>query len=200
MTAGRGPTQETTSAAFFEAKYAAVDDPWDFATDPAERARYADLLSMLGDRRYERGFEPGCSIGELSVLLAPRCASLLAIDISSIAVDRARRRCRDLPQVELRVGRLPDDLPTDHRGAFDLVVFSEVGYYFDRPTLRRLIDRLAALLEPGGELVAVHWTGRSDDHLITGEAVHEELGTCRGLVEIAAEARPGYVIGKWGRA
>ena len=54
-------------------------------------------------------------------------------------------------------------------------MFSELGYYFERPDLDALVDRLVAALEPGGELVACHWRGTSPDHRLHGDTVHEAL-------------------------
>jgi SAM-dependent methyltransferase len=122
---------DTTSQAFFDAIYERSSDPWSFATDPTERARYSDIVSLLGNIQFRSGFEPGCSIGELTVMLAPRCERLLAIDISPRAVALARQRCRGIANVEVRHGRLPDDLP---KPDVDLVVLSEIGYTTSLPT------------------------------------------------------------------
>ena len=50
-------------AAYFEALYAADEDPWDFTTSAYERAKYDRTVAALGDRRFARGLEVGCSIG-----------------------------------------------------------------------------------------------------------------------------------------
>ena len=56
----------------FEAQYRARRDPWNFACSPYEQHRYSVAIAMLPQPRYRRGFEPGCSIGELTVRLAAR--------------------------------------------------------------------------------------------------------------------------------
>jgi predicted TPR repeat methyltransferase len=190
------PRPSPSSTEFFDAMYADDEDPWAFATSPYERGRYRDLLHLLGPGPFPRAFEPGCSIGVLTDELAPRCGALLAMDASSRAVDHARRRCGGHPGVELRVGRLPEDLPV---GPFDLIVFSEVGYYFPAPVLAALLDGLTARLEPGGLLAGTHWTGRSADHVQSGTAVHDLLDRTAGLRRRQRTVRPGYELGAWVR-
>jgi SAM-dependent methyltransferase len=187
---------DPTSQAFFDEMYSRSSDPWGFATDPYERSRYEHIDALLGDDTFERAFEPGCSIGELTAMLAPRCRHLLAMDISPIALERARARCADLAHVELRQGRLPEGLPD---GPFDLVVFSEIGYYLDRATLTDVVDGLAERSVPAGLMIAAHWTGTSADHVLSGHEVHEVLAAHPGFETVVFEERPGYLIGTWRR-
>ena len=69
----RGLIRES-SGEVFEALYRADPDPWRFASSTYEQGRYATLLRALQRDHYEYAFEPGCSIGEFTALLAPRCA------------------------------------------------------------------------------------------------------------------------------
>lgn len=177
--------------AFFEDAYRRTADPWSFADDPTEGARYDRIVAQLGDRTFAAAFEPGCSIGVLTERLAARCRALLAIDVAPSAVARARARCVHFPHVTVTVGRLPDDIPS---GPLDLVVVSEVGYYFDRPTLGRVIDRVIEPLVPGGLLVACHWTGTSPDHVLSGQVVHEVLDGHDGLDALHHEEHATYVL------
>jgi SAM-dependent methyltransferase len=164
---------DPTSQTFFEEKYAAAADPWAFATSTYEQYRYGTILAALAQGRYHRAFEPGCSIGVLTERLAHVCAHVEAMDISPTAVSRAQDRCRSLPNVVIKQGALPDQMP---EGTFDLIVFSEIGYYFDRPTLISLARQLFNKLRTEGILLAVHWLGVSPDHRLSGEQVHGLLG------------------------
>ena len=98
-------TTNTTSQTFFEEKYANDPDPWAFASSAYELNRYDATISALQRRRYQRAFEPGCSVGVLTARLATLCDHVDAIDISPTAVERARERCRDLHNVSLVFGR-----------------------------------------------------------------------------------------------
>lgn len=187
---------DPTSAAFFEAKYRADSDPWHFATDAYELRRYATTLDAVGPGPFASAFEPGCSIGVLTALLAPRCAALTAIDASPSAVEVARERVADHPHVDVATMALPD-MPI---GPFDLIVFSEVGYYFDAESLTSLVDRLVTRLTPHGRLVAAHWTGRSADHVLDASSVHRTIDRHRELTsDIATRDEGGYLLGRWHR-
>ncbi|WBA41674.1 class I SAM-dependent DNA methyltransferase [Hymenobacter canadensis] len=157
---------------YFEAVYRANTDPWNFETSPYEHAKYADTLAALPpERHYASGFEVGCSLGVLTEMLAPRCRHLLSIDVAEAPLVRARQRCAHLPQVEFQRLTLPDDFPTDRR--FDLMVLSEVGYYWAMPDLERVATALLSALQPGGHLLLVHWTPPVHDYPLTGDEVHD---------------------------
>jgi SAM-dependent methyltransferase len=188
---------ETTSAEFFERKYLAESDPWKFATNEYEQFRYDTILRLLESARYGHAFEPGCSIGELTVRLAPLCDHLTALDISTTASRRARQLCLKFSQVIVVCGALPDFVPVN---ALDLVVLSEVGYYFGGEQLRSIGNSLVLQLNEGGTLIASHWLGSSRDHRLHGDDVHEVLQTLTGLSLTARERYEGFRIDKWIKA
>ncbi|ASR01016.1 class I SAM-dependent DNA methyltransferase [Gordonia rubripertincta] len=157
---------------YFHEMYAASDDPWGFASRWYEQRKYALTLAALTKPRYRSAFEPGCSIGVLSEGLAPRCDRLLSTDVSPRAVDLARQRLAGHAHVDVRVGDIAADWPSQ---PFDLVVLSEVLYYLDADSLTDLIARLPAALAPGGEVVAVHWRWPVDEYPQSGDDVHTAL-------------------------
>ena len=160
------------SPAYFDDVYAAHADPWGFATLPYEAAKYAATLDALPRARYRAALEIGCSIGVLTRLLAARCDHLVAVDVSEVALAQARVRLQDLPHVSVARLQLPDE---DPGGAYDLVVLSEVGYYWSPRDLDRAAALIARRLLPDGHLVLVHWTPHVPDYPMTGDAVHERL-------------------------
>ena len=166
------PTKPTTTLTpgYFDDVYRANDDPWQFASSPYERDKYATTLAALSRPRYERAFEIGSSIGVFTAQLAPRCGYLLSVDVSEAALAQARQRCAALPQVEIKKMQVPDEFPT---GQFDLILLAEVGYYMSPPDLARTADRLLAALPAGGQLLLVHWTPVVHDYPQTGDEVHE---------------------------
>ena len=187
---------DATSAEAFDAKYRADPDPWNFAGSAYERGRYAATLAALGRPRYEMAYEPGCSVGELTVQLASRCTHVLATDLSATAVARAALRCRGHENVTVRVAAGPAEVPPV---SLDLIVFSEIGYYFDAAPLTRFATRLAGALAPGGEWIAVHWLGHSVDHKLHGDQVHEGLRGCLPLTWISGARHSGFRIDSWVR-
>lgn len=154
--------------AYFERLYAAADDPWHFRTSRYEREKYAATLAALGERRFARAFEIGCSIGELTAMLAPRCNALLAVDISERAVVLARRRCSAHANLRIVKMTFPREFPP---GRFDLVVLSEVGYYWSDCDLALAKNRIATIAA-GGLLQLVHFLPKVDEYVRDGDSVH----------------------------
>jgi SAM-dependent methyltransferase len=151
---------------YFERLYREHPDPWRFADSAYEHAKYEATLAALPRARYEAALELGCSIGVLTRRLGERCSDLLAIDVAEEALERARERCRDQPQVRFGLHHLPREFPG---GRFDLVLLSEVGYYFGRDDLRLLIERILAALTGHGHLLLVHWRPYVADYPLTGD-------------------------------
>jgi len=180
----------------FEELYRADADPWSFATSWYEQRRYDVTIACLPQARYRRAFEPGCAIGELTRRLATRCDELLAIDAAPTAVAEATARCRPLRNVRVGLGQVPADWPS---GRFDLVVLSEIGYYFDREALAQLRDVAIASLEPDGTLLAVHWRGFSEVHLLPGDVVHDCLAEGGGLHHLVGHREEAFVLDAWVR-
>ncbi len=188
--------RNTSSEQFFEVKYRHQTDPWQFASSAYELDRYTTTLALLDSRRFDRAFEPGCSIGILTEQLASRCGHVEALEISATAVQRARTRCRHLGNVVIRHGALPLNTPA---GGFDLIVFSEIGYYFAEPQLRAVAKDLASRLTPGGMLLATHWLGESPDHRLSGDGVHSILEATIPYPRTASQRHEGFRIDRWER-
>jgi SAM-dependent methyltransferase len=184
-------------AAYFEALYAADEDPWGFATSPYERAKYDRTVAALGDRRFGAALEVGCSIGVLTARLAARCDRLLAVDVAPTAVARARARLAGVAGVTVERRGLPDEMPA---GPFDLIVASEVLYYWDAPLLARGRRALRDALAPGGSLLAVHWRGPVRHYPQGGDAVHDAIADDPGdLVHAVSERTDDYRLDRWDR-
>jgi len=164
--------ERSLPSTYFDAVYAASDDPWSFETSAYEAGKYEATLAALGGRHFARALEVGCSIGVLTTLLAPHCDELLAVDVSKAALARARARCAALQQVRFACLRVPDAFPP---GRFDLVLTSEVAYYWSPADLERAADAIETCLVPGGLWLLVHWTPLVHDYPQTGDAVHDAI-------------------------
>jgi Nodulation protein S (NodS) len=183
----------TTSQIFFEQKYRQSSDPWRFATNPYELDRYATILKSLAHDRYQRCFEPGCSIGVLTVGLSSLCGQVEAIEISPTAAALARERCATLPNVTVHCAGLADYAPAP----FDLLVFSEVGYYFSAPVLRAILGRCVGNLTLQGTMLASHWLGSSSDHILGGDAVHQMIASIPGIRLEHSLHYDGFRLDRW---
>ena len=166
------PDPGTLATSYFDRMYDKSGDPWGFATRWYERRKYGLTVAALPRPHYTRAFEAGCSIGVLTAELAPRCDQLLAVDTSAEAVRQATARTAHLPHVTVEQRRLPGEWPP---GSFDLVVLSEIGYYFAAADLAALIEACVASLSPGGTLLAAHWRHRVPDYPLRGDDVHDAI-------------------------
>ena len=156
----------------FDKVYRSTKDPWNFESSWYELRKYQLSLAMLPNPHYQRCFELGASIGVLSQALAPRCDRLVTIEASPAAVAVARQRLQGIPHVEVRCGSVPEDWPDEE---YDLLVLSEIGYYFDQESFAEIAKRCSSLFDSGGTVLAVHWLGNSPDHLRNGDEVHSDL-------------------------
>jgi SAM-dependent methyltransferase len=122
----------------------------------------------------------------------------VACDIAPTAVRLARQRCAGLPNVHIDQGDLAKSMP---QGPFDLIIFSEIGYYFAAAELAGIVQALAARLGPGGEFVAVHWRGRSEDHVLRGDEVHAILKEAlhERCTWLKGERHPEFRLDAWQR-
>ncbi len=149
--------RDTLGRDHFEALYAARPDPWRLATSDYERQKYAATLAALPRQRYARGFEVGCALGILTAELGRRCDDLLAVEPVAPALAAARARNAGQPHIRFAAMFVPGDWPEER---FDLVVVSEVIDYLGAEDVTALAGRVAASLEPGGDVVLVHWVGK----------------------------------------
>jgi cyclopropane fatty-acyl-phospholipid synthase-like methyltransferase len=174
---------------YFEELYGASDDPWDFSTSGYEKQKYDRTLAALGARRFTRALEVGCSIGVFTAMLAPYCGELLAVDASEKAVALARERLSHLANVRVERRTMPEEMP---EGPFDLIVVSEVLYYFDRDTMLTVLGSLQRSLGSGGTLLAVHWRHQTQTYPLQGDEVHGLIRSGTSLSLVSAETTPDY--------
>ncbi len=180
----------TLDAGYFEAMYKAAADPWGFGDRWYERRKYAISVAQLPERRYRSAFEPGCSVGVLTRLLGRRCDSLLSCDLAEAAVTAAARRTADMPHVRVERRHIPGQWPA---GRFDLIVFSEILYYFGDDDLDQVLDHGVRALRPGGTLLAVHWRHPVAEHPRSGDDVHRALALRPGLARLVSHREPDFL-------
>jgi SAM-dependent methyltransferase len=147
---------------------------------------------MLPWARYRHAFEPACSIGELTALLAPHCEALLSCDGAAAAVAAARARTAEFPQVSVDQRTLPGDWPHE-AGPFDLIMFSEMLYYLSDEDLARTIGLAVDSLEAGGTLLAVHWRRPVPFHPQTGDEAHAAIAARPELTLLADHREPDFL-------
>jgi 2-polyprenyl-3-methyl-5-hydroxy-6-metoxy-1,4-benzoquinol methylase len=178
------------------------EDPWNYTSSPDEADRFrsaAELLDLARENKpFENAFEVGCSEGFFTEMLAPRCQSLLAVDISQVALCRAQQRCKGqgvrFEQWNLFASPAPANL--------DLIVVMDVLEYFFRPAdVRCARDKLIGALRPGGyllvgnsrqsEVFETSWWGKW--MLRGGKRIAEFIRDHPQLEFVAGETRGIYV-------
>ncbi|HEX4339959.1 MAG TPA: SAM-dependent methyltransferase [Polyangiaceae bacterium] len=174
---------------YFSRIYRDSKDPWNFEESWYERRKYALTLASLPRERYARAFEPGCSIGVLSELLAPRCDALVCYELVTSVADRARERLKKYPNASVDVRAIPDDWPD---GELDLVLFSEVVYYLDSDGVDAVAKNVERTLVAGGHVVAVHYL-KETDYPLSGDAAHAELERrMTGMARLGSYVEPSF--------
>lgn len=161
------------------AQYAASEDPWHTQRGWYEQRKRDLVLASLPRQRYNSAFEPGCSVGELTARLAERCDALLAADLHPAAVSATRSKTSTWPGVRVERLLLPQEWPNS--GQFDLIVLSEIGYYFSPPAWRATCCRIASSLAAEATVLACHWLHDFDDRTQTTIDVHFELDRALSL-------------------
>ncbi|HEY3998301.1 MAG TPA: SAM-dependent methyltransferase [Candidatus Xenobia bacterium] len=149
----------STSQERFDLLFSALPDPWHFERSPFEHERLSRLFQSFGGRRFQRALEVGCAEGTFTGRLAEVADHVTGLDVSEVALARARTRHPSLTFVQHDLGSGPLAEPP-----FDLVVASEVLYFFEDPgLLHRVADALVQGLVPGGWLVLAHMRLLKDD-------------------------------------
>lgn len=182
---------------YFDALYAASDDPYASRERWYEARKRAVLLAALPQARYRRVYEPGCGIGELTLALSHRCDRLLASDFSAHAVELARRRTAARPNVQVERHALPADWPRE-AGPFDLIVLSELGYFLERRDMQRVAECCKDALEADGTLIACDWRPDFAQRALSTTEVHGILAAL-GLARLALHEEDDFVLQVWAR-
>ena len=130
----------------WDSSYAGSLPPWDIGRPQPAFVRLAEVGALTGAL-----LDAGCGTGEHTILAARLGARALGIDISTLAIETARRKAaeRDVDasfQVfdALRVETLGE--------VFDTVVDSGLFHVFDDAARARYVAAVHAVLRPGGHL------------------------------------------------
>jgi len=181
---------------YFNTLYGAADDPWSIKTRWYEARKRKLLDAVLPRERFHRAFEPGCGNGDFTALLLERCDAVVAMDLHPRAVSQARARFPGCGRIAITQGTLPDDWPP---GKFDLIVVSELGYYFDVGNWARFVERLEGALADDAVVVACHWRDAFDARQLETKAVHDAFTNVNGLTHQVAHRERDFLLDVWTR-
>lgn len=156
----------------FEAKFRDDIDPWDYTGSRFEAFKRQILLNACGRYKHGRVLELGCAIGETTRSLSPLSLRLLAVDGSSTALEEAASRLSGAHHIQFRRAILPQEMP---KGAYDLIVVSELAYYLPAHRLSALATNTIAVLAPRGRVVLLNHRRAFDDAAVLPALAHRRL-------------------------
>jgi SAM-dependent methyltransferase len=145
--------------------YARTDDPWEVGAPCCEAERIDAVARALPRPRYQAALDIGCGNGELARRIAPRCVTYTGLDAVPAALAAARRA---VPGARFVRAFLPCALPEAPRGAYDLVMLSEMLYFLDRDAIADLAGRIDDG-HPESDVIVVTWRGPTG-HTLGGDS------------------------------
>jgi len=138
----------------WDSSYAGTSPPWDIGRPQPAFVRLADAGALTGAL-----LDAGCGTGEHTILAARRGARALGIDISTLAIETARRKAADR-EVDASF-RVFDALRVETLGeVFDTVVDCGLFHAFDDAARARYVAALHAVLRPGGHFHLICFSDR----------------------------------------
>jgi SAM-dependent methyltransferase len=137
--------RQTKSQEFF----ASAAGQWDrLRQDLFGRASYLHALPGLLDSEWVVG-DLGCGTGQVAAALAPFVKQVIAVDRSNDMLQSARRRLRDMANVDVRRGEL-EALPIQD-GELDAATLLLVLHHLSDPA--QALAEAARVMRPGGRLL-----------------------------------------------
>ncbi|MFZ7094487.1 class I SAM-dependent methyltransferase [Primorskyibacter sp. 2E233] len=104
-----------------------LENPWEMDS-PKEQHRFRETLAHLSslDTPFHTILELGCGEGHQSLHLQTICTQVFGVDISDMAVRRARERCPDGQFSAIPLEQIDSAFEGQH---FDMITACEVLYY-----------------------------------------------------------------------
>lgn len=180
----------------WDAVYADDSAPWDIGRPQAAFVR----LSDAGEIR-SPVLDSGCGTGEHAIMLAGRGHEVVGIDLSAVAVERARRKAAERNvAATFQVGDVLELDTLDRR--FATIVDNGVFHVFDDDDRARYVRSLAAAAEPGCTLhlmcFSEHTPGATGPRRVTQAELRDAFTDGWRIERIEAaklEVRPEWAPG-----
>jgi SAM-dependent methyltransferase len=152
-----------TTPSWDDAYTGRVPAPWDIGQPQPAFVRLARQGLLTG-----RLLDAGCGTGEQTLLAASSGADALGVDVSPLAIERARGKAaaRGVPAAaggQMGTARfgVADALSLGDLGqSFDTILDSGLFHVFDDGSRARYVTSLASVLSPGGRLYLMCFSDR----------------------------------------
>ena len=133
----------------------------EFLTYTDEKGHLAKgILRIIKPRKIWTFLDVGCGTGEITVPIARRVSSTVAIDINGYVLDQAKKNARGLKSIKFVKA---DWTKVKSLGKFDFVLSSHALYSsFFRGQLRAALIKLVRHVKPGGYLLIIHFGTTGD--------------------------------------
>ncbi|HVZ12416.1 MAG TPA: SAM-dependent methyltransferase [Patescibacteria group bacterium] len=101
-----------------------IQDHWNFEKSDFEKKRFEQMLKFCNYVPHKTILEIGCAEGHFTKYLTKISQSVTAVDVSSIAIEYARKKVLEATFKVLKLEEIP--IPEEK---YDLVICSETLYY-----------------------------------------------------------------------
>ncbi|QNP49145.1 class I SAM-dependent DNA methyltransferase [Diaphorobacter aerolatus] len=169
-------------------------DPWGYERSWYEERRRMLTLASLVKPRFSHVLELGCSTGRMTAHLAARAERVTAVDISPVAIDKARARLPDVPHIDWQCADLTQHWP---EGRFDAVLLCDIGYYWSEAELRGIVGHVAASAADDAMLLAAHWRHPFEQATISTQTVHACIAGTLPWQRYSRSEDPDLLIEVW---
>jgi cyclopropane fatty-acyl-phospholipid synthase-like methyltransferase len=134
----------TTPSAGWDTAYEGSPAPWDIGRPQPAFVRLAEAGLLSG-----RLLDAGCGTGEHVLLAAAHGADAMGVDLSGLAIEKARAKAAERGLIARF--EVADALHLERLGErFGTVIDSGLFHVFDDADRPRYVTSLAAVIEPGG--------------------------------------------------
>jgi len=183
----------------FDALYDNLGDPWLSSAScyRYQRLKYQRLVGMLPQRPFGRALDIGCGLGVLTRFLAPHVGTIVGVDVSAKAAERAALMSAGITNIQFRQSDLRTLNPASD-GQFDLIVLADTMYYLSPlpdETLQCISRQVTQLLVPGGMLLlANHFFFGFDSDSRLSRRIHDCFEQQPGLKLSRSHRRCFYLV------
>jgi SAM-dependent methyltransferase len=169
-----------------------VPAPWDIGKPQPAFVRLAERGLLTG-----QVLDAGCGTGEQTLLAASSGADALGVDVSPLAVERARGKAA-ARGIKARF-EVADALRLGDLGrGFDTIIDSGLFHVFDDDSRARYVASLASVLRPGGRLYLMCFSDAQPGTLGPRRVSQDELHSAFAVWTVIAieadafEVNPGF--------